>query len=64
MPDRADPDERPRADWPDMPQADPDFASANPTPPPPVPAPPGPAADAGSGVHPSQPDHRHDADPG
>ena len=52
MPDRVDPDKRRRADWPDMPQADPDFASADPPPPPPNPGPPNPPIDAGSPARP------------
>lgn len=42
MPDKGDTDEQPRADWPDLPQADPDFASGDPPPPPAVPGPAGP----------------------
>ena len=64
MPDKGDTDERPLADWPDMPQADPDFASADPTPPPPVPGPARPTVDTGSAVQPGLPDDQHDADPG
>lgn len=55
MPDKGDTDERPLTDWPDLPQADPDFASADPPPPPAAPAPARPRPDTGSKVQPGLP---------
>ena len=66
MPDKGDFDDRPLADWPDVPQADPDFASADPTPPPAVPGPARQAIDSGSIVQPGLPrdDEERAAQPG
>ena len=55
MPDKGDFDDRELAEWPDMPQADPDFPSADPPPPPPVPGPARPRVDTGSTVQPGLP---------